>query len=114
MAAFLTEMKSVRLRKVGGGETCSGSVVREEGSLAARGSSLARSLSAGNRPGLAADRSSSMADANSSMVRHGLPSFSSLGSRTEDNNIGGKRKRDGGSQDDIRMCLGCSNGFNFD
>jgi hypothetical protein len=110
MAAFLSEMKSVRLRKVGG--TGNGSVGRREGGISAGGNAngLARSWSAGSRPSAPYGNETTMtageSSSNSSLTRQGLSSFRSLGNRTDDNSIGGigeKRKRDEESQDGIRL-----------
>jgi hypothetical protein len=110
MAAFLSEMKSVRLRKVGGGGgdgsgvgTSGASAGGTHTSLSASGNGLARRWSAGGRPDV--DRHSTVVEASSSLTRHRLPSFRSLGNRTDDSGIGEKRKRSGEAQDAIRMCL---------
>jgi hypothetical protein len=108
MAAFLSEMKSVRLRKVGpcGGAGAShGSsenVGSREGSMGATGSGLVRRWSSGG----SLDQHDTVGEAsnsNSSLTRRGLPSFRSLGNRTDNSSIGDKRKRSGEAQDDIRM-----------
>jgi hypothetical protein len=123
MAAFLSEMKSVRLRKVGVGGAGTGSASSgrstgdgegRERSVGAGVNGLARSWSTGSRPGaLDTNRQSTVAEgssANTSLTRHGLPSFRSLGSRSDDSSIGEKRKRDMESHDGIRtfcfLCVG--------
>jgi hypothetical protein len=105
MAAFLSEMKSVRLRKVGPGGGVGAShgsgenTGSREGSMGASGSGLARRWSSGG----SFDQHDTVAEANSSLTRRGLPSFRSLGNRTDNSSIGDKRKRSGEAQDDICM-----------
>lgn len=106
MAAFLMEMKNVRLRKVGGG----GSAGDREAGMGSGVNDLARSWSTAGRPrSLDADRHR-MAEPTSGLTRHGLPSFRSFGTRTEDSRAGEKRKRYGESEvlDEIRMYKFCS------
>jgi hypothetical protein len=111
MAAFLTEMKSVRLRKVGVGGGAvgsgSGSVGGREGGVGAGMNNLSRSWSADSRPGSLDANRRSMANASFSLIRHGLPLFRSLENRTDDSRIGEKRKRYGEGEplDGIRMYL---------
>ncbi|KIM84785.1 hypothetical protein PILCRDRAFT_817582 [Piloderma croceum F 1598] len=101
MAAFLSEMKSVRLKKVGpggGAGASGGNIGSREGSMGASGSGLARRWSSGG----SLDQRDTVAEANSSLTRRGLPSFRSLRNRTDNSSIGDKRKRSGEAQDDIQ------------
>lgn len=98
MAAFLNEMKSVRLKKVGGGSHTgpSAPAVNIPGV-----NSLARSWSAGSRNTSGQPQGS---NSSSTLMKHGLSSFRSLRDREEGIAIGEKRKRDLTSdetQDDI-------------
>jgi hypothetical protein len=110
MAAFLSEMKSVRLRKVVGTGAGSENGESRDGSMRAGGiaNGLARSWSAGSRSAAALDGNQTTTAAggsssSSSLTRHGLPSFRSLGNRTDDSSTAGeKRKRDREQQDGIR------------
>lgn len=94
MAAFLSEMKTVRLRKVSAGA---------DGGPAANPNSLARSWSAGGGP---RHSEASQSTASSRVERQGLPAFRSLDNRT-DSQIGEKRKRDVtfNPHDDIGMAV---------
>lgn len=102
MAAFLNEMKTVRLRKVSTGADSGPSVPPNN---------LTRSWSAGSGPG---HRDPS---ASSRVERQGLPVFRSLDNRA-DSQIGEKRKRDTISHphDDIgeAMVSYCIDGVHFD
>lgn len=110
MAAFLSEMKSVRLRKTSSGPTRHVGPPLDGWKNAApeRDLGLARSWSAGGKYGDGGQvdwrRKSLGASAGPSAIlpRHGLPSFRSLDNRPGEAQAGEKRKRDdiGGASED--------------
>ncbi|KAF7978838.1 hypothetical protein HWV62_44639 [Athelia sp. TMB] len=98
MAAFLTEMKSVRLRKTGPTPHAGPRLDGWKDSAPERDIGLTRSWSAGGKPGELDWRRRSLgsvAGPSSILARHGLSSFRSLENRTE-TAAGEKRKRDSG------------------